>query len=554
MVAAEAVMKLDSWQPNSLGRDVPTRIGDRSFRPFGGGHAEMPEAATAAARIPRVPFSGRSKVATLEDAFGVLRDGDGLSFPHYYRNGGDRFLRAVVAELKRRGLKGIRLIGNAYFGELDYLIEAVHDGTIGYVYGNPYGGMAKAVGAGSLLPVRVIGCSHGGRQRDLVVGAERVRLAVFPAPAADVWGNASGVLGRKEERCGPLGLFDADVRHADYTCVCAGTVSDRFLPHRSISMEHVDFVVPFAGVGESAGIGAGTLDLGRIMSPANLALADRVMRLLGAAGLLRDGVAFQSGSGASLAILKRLSDHFVEHRLKASFTIGGITEIHVEMLRRGAVELILHGQCFQPTDLVFDSLLTDPGHQEVTTSLYANLACKATLTPLLDFAILSCAEIDRDFNVNTVTGYDGRFVGGIGGGPNVGRARLTIIFTSLAGFSKRRGEAYPSIRERVNTVTMPGELVDVVITEEDAVLNPASRSPHLQALADNAAAAGVPLITMDELVAKAAAKARHLGPLMPEPRFGEEVVEIVKADDGSLLDVVRQVAAPSGGSSSHSVV
>lgn len=535
-------MILDSWTRNSLGRNVPTGIGGRAYRPFAGSHAEMAEEATRPARVPSRPFSGASKVTTLEDAFSVLRDGDGVSFPHYYRNGGDRFLRAVVGELRRRGLKGMRLIGNAYFGELDYLVEAVKDGTVAYLYGNPYGGLAKAVAAGALLPVRVIGCSHGGRQRDIVVGTEPIRLAVFPASAADVWGNASGVLGKKEERCGPLGLFDADVRHADYSCVCAGTVLDRFLPHRSISMEHVDFVVPFAGVGDAAGIGAGTLDLGRIMSPANLELADTVMRLLGAAGLLRDGVAFQSGSGASLAILQRLSDHFVAHALKASFTIGGITQIHVDMLRRGAVELILHGQLFQPTDEVFDSLVNDPGHQEVTTSIYASLACKATLTPLLDFAILSCAEIDRDFNVNTVTGYDGRFVGGIGGGPNVGRARMTIIFTTLAGFSKRRGQAYPSIRERVNTVTMPGELVDVVITEHDAVINPASRSPYASALRDNAAAAGVPLITMDELIAKADRAARALGPLMPEPAFADEVVEIVKADDGSILDVVRQTA------------
>ena len=549
-------MILGSWQRNSLGREVPTSIGGRSFRPFAGSHAATPQPATAPARTPERPFAGGSKVTTLAEAFAVLRDGDAVSFPHYYRNGGDRFLRAVIAELARRGLKGIRLIGNAYFGELDYLVAAVKDGTVGYVYGNPYGGLAKATGGGALLPVRVMGCSHGGRQRDIVVGDEPIRLAVLPAPAADRWGNASGVLGAREQRCGPLGLFDADVRHADYTCVCAGTVLDRFLPHRSISMEHVDFVVPFENVGDAAGIGAGTLDLGRIMSPANLALADRVMALLGAAGLLRDGVAFQSGSGASLAILKRLSDHFVANRLRASFTIGGITEIHVEMLRRGAVELILHGQCFQPTDLVFDSLLNDPGHQEISTSLYANLACKGTLTPLLDFAILSCAEIDREFNVNTVTGYDGRFVGGIGGGPNVGRAQLTIMFTSLAGFSKRRGEAYPSIRDRVNTVTMPGELVDLVITDEDAVINPASRSPHAAVLRERAAAAGVPLISMAELAAKALSRARALGPLMPEPSFDGEVVEVVKADDGSILDVVRQAstgAAPSGGSSSHSV-
>ena len=539
-------MRLEQWQKNALGREVPTRLDGREFRPFRGSLAAMPETATHPARIPTRPFDGSSKVTTLTEAFSVVRDGDAVSFPHYYRNGGDRFLRAVIGELKRRGLKGIRLIGNAYFGDLDYIVEAVKDGTIGYLYGNPYGGLAKAAAAGTLLPVRIVGCSHGGRQRDIMLGIEPVRLAVFPAPAADPWGNASGVLGKPEERCGPLGLFDADVRYADYACVCAGTVFDRFLSHRSLSMEYVDFVVPFENVGDGAGIGAGTLDLTRIMGGENLKVADRVMTLLGAAGLLRNGVAFQSGSGASLAILQRLSDHFVEHGLKASFTIGGITQIHVEMLRRGAVELIMHGQCFQPTDVVFDSLLHDPGHQEVSTSIYANLACKGTLTPLLDFSLLSCAEIDTAFNVNTVTGYDGRYVGGIGGGPNVGRSKLTIIFTTLAGFSKRRGQAYPSIRERVNAVTMPGELVDVVITEEDAVVNPTSRSPYVAALKDNAAKAGIRLITIEELAAKAMAKARELGPLMPEPDLTGEAVEIVKADDGSILDVVRQVMTAKG--------
>jgi citrate lyase subunit alpha/citrate CoA-transferase len=532
-------LRLERWEKNALGREVPTRFDGREFRPFAGSMAAMPEPTAHAARVPSRPFAGVAKVTTLDAALGVVRNGDAVSFPHYYRNGGDRFLRALVAALQRRKLRGIRLVGNAYFGELDYLVAAIKDGTIAYVYGNPYGGLAKAAAAGALLPVVIIGCSHGGRQRDITLGIEPVRLAVFPAPAADVWGNASGILGKREELCGPLGLFDADVRYADYSCVCAGTVFERLLPHRSLSMEHVDFVVPFEGVGEAAGIGAGTLDLARIMSGANLKVADRVMVLLGAAGLLRDGVAFQSGSGASLAVLQRLSDHFAEHKLRAS-----ITQIHVEMLRRGAVELILHGQCFQPTDLVFDSLRNDPGHQEVSTSLYANLAGKGTLTPLLDFALLSCAEIDAAFNVNTVTGYDGRFVGGIGGGPNVGRAKLTIIFTTLAGVSKSRGQAYPSIRDRVNTVTMPGELVDLVITEEDAVINPASRSPYLDALRANAGKAGIPLISMEALAAKAMAKAKELGPLMPAPTFTDDAIEIVKADDGSILDIVRRVSQP----------
>jgi citrate lyase alpha subunit len=89
---------------------------------------------------------------------------------------------------------------------------------------------------------------------------------------------------------------------------------------------------------------------------------------------------------------------------------------------------------------------------------------------------------------------------------------------------------------------MPGELVDVVITEEDAVVNPASRSPYLDALRANAAGAGISLISMDALAAKAMAKAKALGALMPEPDLTGEAVEIVKADDGSILDVVRQAA------------
>lgn len=144
-------MRVERWQKNALGREVPTRLDGREFRPFAGSFAQMPETATHPARIPTRPFDGASKVTTLEEAFSVVRDGDAVSFPHYYRNGGDRFLRAVIGELKRRGLKGIRLIGNAYFGELDYLVEAVKDGTIAYLYGNPYGGLARAAAGKSVV-------------------------------------------------------------------------------------------------------------------------------------------------------------------------------------------------------------------------------------------------------------------------------------------------------------------------------------------------------------------------------------------------------------------
>jgi citrate lyase alpha subunit len=47
---------------------------------------------------------------------------------------------------------------------------------------------------------------------------------------------------------------------------------------------------------------------------------------------------------------------------------------------------------------------------------------------------------------------------------------------------------------------------------------------------------------MDELAARVIARTKELGPLMPKPDLTGEAVEIVKADDGSILDVVRQVA------------
>jgi len=94
-----------------------------------------------------------------------------------------------------------------------------------------------------------------------------------------------------------------------------------------------------------------------------------------------------------------------------------------------------------------------PCHQEATSSIYANLACKATLTPLLDFALLSCAEIDTDFNVNTgqlrrpLRRRDRRRTqrGTLQADDHLHDARRLL---------QRRGQSYPSIRERVNTVTM----------------------------------------------------------------------------------------------------
>ena len=355
-------MLLENWQKNALGREVPGRLGGREYRPFAGSFATMPEPTTHPARVPVRPFDGSSKVTTFQAAFDVVRDGDAVSFPHYYRNGGDRFLRAVIAELKRRGLKGIRLIGNAYFGDLEYLLEAMRERhgrvRLRQPVRRPRQGRgqrcAPALTDRRLQPRRPAARTSCWESSRCAWRSSppppRTSGATPPASSASATSCAARSACSTPTCATPTTPACAPARSSTASC---RTARSRWSTSTSWCRSRTSANAPGSAPAPSTSRGS--------CAGGNLKVADRVMALLGAAGLLRDGVAFQSGSGASLAILQRLSDHFAEHGLVASFTIGGITQIHVEMLRRGAVELILHGQCFQPTDLVFDSLRNDPG-------------------------------------------------------------------------------------------------------------------------------------------------------------------------------------------------
>ena len=181
---------------------------------------------------------------------------------------------------------------------------------------------------------------------------------------------------------------------------------------------------------------------------------------------------------------------------------------------------------------VFDSaairhIQENPNHIEISTSEYANPMNKGAYVNKLDFVILGALEVDVDYNVNVVTGSDGIVRGAPGGHPDTAAgARCAIIVAPLI-----RGRI-PTICDRVLTVTTPGEAVDVVVTDYGIAINP-RRQDLLAAYRDS----GLPLRTIEELRDEAY---RIVG--RPDPvAFEDEVVAMVEARDGTILDVIRKV-------------
>ena len=174
------------------------------------------------------------------------------------------------------------------------------------------------------------------------------------------------------------------------------------------------------------------------------------------------------------------------------------------------------------------SVNSHPRHVEITTSQYANPLNKGAFVNRLDYVILGALEVDLDFHVNVVTGSNGIIRGAPGGHVDTSAgSKCSIIVAPLCR------SRIPTIREKVLTVTTPGETVDIVVTEIGAAVNP-RRPDLLAALRD----APVPLMTIEELKDRAYAL---VGTPDPIP-FTDRVVALVEYRDGTIIDVIHQIA------------
>ena len=234
----------------------------------------------------------------------------------------------------------------------------------------------------------------------------------------------------------------------------------------------------------------------------------------------------QTGTGGSATATARfLEKKMLQKGIKAGFALGGITGSIVDLHKKGLIGRILDTQSFDA--VAADSLANNPQHWEISTNYYANLTAKAAAVDMVDMVILSALEIDLDFNVNVITGSDGVMRGASGGHSDTAAgAALPIVVGPLIR------SRIPTVVEKCTTVVTPGETIGVLVTDHGVAVN-----PNRPDVAERLTAAGLPVVSIQELYARATE-------LVGTPRpieFLDKVVGVVRYRDGSAIDVVRQV-------------
>jgi len=507
---------------NSIGRDIPdSHVGSRLL--YQGPWARTPEGLRHAPPLVSIRPGDSKIIPSLREAIAAsgLRDGMTVSFHHHLRNG-DHVLNMVMEVIAGMGIRDLTVAPSSLFPVHGPLVDHIRKGVVRGLQTNyALGPVAEAVSRGE-LPTPMFLRTHGGRVRAIEAGELAIDVAFIAAPAADPYGNINGVYG--PSACGSLGYAAADAQHARFVVA----VTDNLMPYPlrpvSIPQTRVDAVVVVDKLGEPKDIVSGSTRITR--DPVGLLIARSAAEVIDGAGLIKEGMSFQTGAGGtSLAVAAFVRRYMEERKITASFGMGGTTGYFVQMLRDGLLRSLLDTQCF---DLeAVESLRDDPRHVEVDCGYYANPWNKGAVVNLLDTVVLGATEIDTDFNVNVVSSSDGIIMGGSGGHADTAAgARLALIVTTT------RRTRLPIIRDRVTTVTTPGETVDVVVTETGVAVNPRRAD-----LADRLRERGLPVVSIEDMK-------KQIQDLTGKPSpaaVTDRVVALVEYRDGSLLDVVYQV-------------
>ncbi len=507
-----------------LGRELPDYIeGYGEVTPFQGAFKNAGIKTRKAVKLMSVNPEDQKVLDDLEQAFDKLqiKDGMTISFHHHLRNG-DHVLNMVIEGLAKRGLKDLTVAASSIFPIHEPLVEHFNSGVVtGLVSNYISGPVAVAISKGKLKKPAIMQ-THGGRARAIESGDLHIDVAFIAAPTSDTYGNINGVHGKSA--CGTLGYAISDTEYADKTvAITDNLVSFPACPIQ-ISQVFVDYVVQVESIGDPAGIVSGTTKVTK--DPVALIIAKRTAEVIKASGLVKDGMSFQTGAGGtSLAVAAELKDILRREGVVGSFASGGITGYLVDMLEEGLFNTLFDVQCF---DLkAIDSFRSNVTHQAMSASMYGNPHTKGAVVNNLDIMILGATEIDTDFNVNVTTSSNGLIMGGSGGHSDTAAgAKLSIVVTNLM---KSR---LPIIKDRVTTITTPGESIDVVVTERGIAVNP-SRTDLLEKFSHM----NLPLVTIDELKALA----ERITGVPKCVQTLDKIVAVVEYRDGSVIDVVRQI-------------
>jgi citrate lyase subunit alpha / citrate CoA-transferase len=511
---------------NAAGRVVPTIVNGEARVPYAGVGAYAPRGPRYGPPIRSArdyPADGDKRVRDLRSGLerAGLRDGMTISTHHHLREG-DRVALLALEAAAQLGVCDLRWFPSAAFGVHAPAIELMRSGVLHHIEGSLNGALGEFASHGGMRGLGVLR-SHGGRWQAIQDGAVTIDVAVIAAPSADAFGNAAGSHG--PSACGSLGFALADSLYADHVIV----VTDNLVPFPCVPWQiqgnNVDQVVVVDSIGDPARIVSGTTEITR--SPDRVLIAEYCARFLRDAGIMRDGFSFQAGSGGiSLAFVDALRTLMQDAGVRARFVRGGSTRYLVELLREGLTDYILDGQTFDLAGV--ESIASDPRHIATTPFTSYNYHGKGNFASLVDAVVLGATEVDMDFNANVVTHSDGVLLHGIGGWQNCLAAGCTIL--AVPSFRDR----IPVLVERVTTLTGPGELVDVVVTERGIAINP-RRDDLLRAVGGS----DLPIRTLAEIRAEVE---YIVGGPPARAAAGEEPVAVVSWVDGTVLDTVWRIA------------
>lgn len=388
-----------------------------------------------------------------------LHDGMSVSFHHHFRNG-DKILNLIMKKLAARNITNVTLVASSLFDVHQDIIPLIKNQTITKIISAYISKKIGEVISQGYLKDGVIFHTHGYRALMLNHHIVEVDVAFIVASACDEMGNATGSQGSSQ--CGVLGYAIADATQAKEVVVFSDCIEEIKQPE--IKAEWVDYVCVLDSIGDATGIVSGTTHVTK--DPIGLRIASMAIEFCEAAGIIKDGLSFQSGAGGiSLAVCDMMHKKIKEKNIKASFASGGTTKVLVDMLEDDVLEKIYDVQCFD-LDAV-QSISRNKNHYKMSAYDYADITNPNNIANQLDVVFLGATEIDLDFNVNVTTGSDGIIMGGSGGHADVANgSKMSIIV------SKLMQSRLSVVVDRVTTISTPSEDVDCIITEFGIALHP----------------------------------------------------------------------------------
>jgi len=511
---------------NKAGREIPQFIeGYKEIRPYAGAFESLGDRVKTTAKIKSYVPGTKKLLTSLEEAIELtgLKDGMTVSFHHHLRNG-DQVVNQVMKAIAAKGLKDIHVAASGLFAVHEPLVKMMEDGVITKVTTSTFnpGPVAKAITAGKLAKPAVL-MSHGGRPRAIESGDLHIDVAFIAAPSCDEYGNMNGTHGKSA--CGFLSYSYADALYADQVVA----VTDELVSYPccpiEISQDKVDYVVQVESIGDPGGIVSGTLSITE--DPIRLKIASDTVKLADCAGYIKEGMSFQTGaSSTALAVAAGVRELMQERKITGSFGLGGIHSYFVKMLEEGLFKNLFDTQCF---DLeAVKSAARNESHMGISGSQYANPHNRGSVVNNLDLVILGATEIDTDFNVNVITGTNGVIMGASGGHSDCAAgSKMAIIVTNLTR------KQFCIVRDKVTTITTPGETIDAVVTDYGIAINPRRRD-----ILDAVKGTDLPIVDIHELKALGESMVGKQEPCQVTDR----IVAVVEYRDGTVIDTVKMPA------------